>query len=102
MSVESIQLYNAFVALLSLVALAGAISLASYRMWRGPDAASVIPNNVAFWLAWTVATTATLGSLFYSEVIHFPPCELCWFQRILASAVLASATRLFATIRAAW
>jgi disulfide bond formation protein DsbB len=25
---------------------------------------------------------ATLFSLVYSEVIHFVPCQLCWFQRI--------------------
>jgi disulfide bond formation protein DsbB len=29
-----------------------------------------------------VATTCTLGSLYLSEVAKFPPCELCWFQRI--------------------
>jgi disulfide bond formation protein DsbB len=33
-------------------------------------------------LAWVVATVATLGSLYYSEVAHLPPCKLCWFQRI--------------------
>lgn len=26
--------------------------------------------------------TATAGSLYYSEVAGFVPCELCWFQRI--------------------
>ncbi|HEY7148260.1 MAG TPA: disulfide bond formation protein B [Gaiellaceae bacterium] len=34
------------------------------------------------WLAFLVAGTATAGSLFFSEVAHFVPCELCWFQRI--------------------
>ena len=29
-----------------------------------------------------VALTATLGSLYLSEVADFPPCRLCWFQRI--------------------
>jgi disulfide bond formation protein DsbB len=29
-----------------------------------------------------VAIVATLGSLYYSEVADFPPCRLCWFQRI--------------------
>lgn len=29
-----------------------------------------------------VALTATLGSLFYSEIAKFEPCKLCWFQRI--------------------
>ena len=36
----------------------------------------------ALWLAFAVATVATLGSLYYSEVAHFPPCRLCWYQRI--------------------
>ncbi len=29
-----------------------------------------------------VTGTATLGSLFYSEVVLFEPCRFCWFQRI--------------------
>jgi disulfide bond formation protein DsbB len=29
-----------------------------------------------------VAVLATLGSLWFSEAAHFPPCELCWYQRI--------------------
>ena len=32
--------------------------------------------------AWIVATIATLGSLFFSEVMKFPPCVLYWYQRI--------------------
>lgn len=32
--------------------------------------------------AWIVATIATLGSLFFSEVMEYPPCVLCWYQRI--------------------
>jgi disulfide bond formation protein DsbB len=33
-------------------------------------------------LAWVTALGATLGSLYYSEVVGFPPCLLCWYQRI--------------------
>jgi disulfide bond formation protein DsbB len=33
-------------------------------------------------VAWLVALTATLGSLYYSEVANFVPCKLCWYQRI--------------------
>lgn len=32
--------------------------------------------------AWLVATISMLGSLFFSEVMKFPPCVLCWYQRI--------------------
>lgn len=31
--------------------------------------------------AWGVATIATLGSLYLSEVAHLVPCSLCWYQR---------------------
>ncbi|WP_173917005.1 disulfide oxidoreductase [Halobacillus sp. Marseille-Q1614] len=36
------------------------------------------------WLfvAWAAALTATAGSLFFSEVMGYVPCEMCWFQRI--------------------
>jgi beta-lactamase regulating signal transducer with metallopeptidase domain len=33
------------------------------------------------WLAFVVAAIATGGSLFFSEIAHFVPCELCWYQR---------------------
>ncbi len=33
-------------------------------------------------LSWAIATLATLGSLFYSEVSGFVPCTLCWYERI--------------------
>ena len=32
--------------------------------------------------AWFVATLATAGSLFFSEVMKLPPCVLCWYQRL--------------------
>ena len=34
-------------------------------------------------LAFIVSLAATLGSLFYSEILGYSPCKLCWFQRIL-------------------
>jgi len=37
--------------------------------------------NLIF-LAWIISCIATLGSLFFSEVIGYPPCVLCWYQRI--------------------
>jgi disulfide bond formation protein DsbB len=38
---------------------------------------------VRLYIAWLVAIVATLGSLYFSEVRHFVPCTLCWYQRIL-------------------
>ena len=34
------------------------------------------------YLAWIIALVATVGSLFFSEVMELPPCILCWYQRI--------------------
>lgn len=38
-------------------------------------------NHVRF--SWVVALVATLGSLFFSEIMHYIPCKLCWYNRIL-------------------
>ena len=38
---------------------------------------SGVPSDVP-----TYGSLATGGSLFFSEVAHFFPCELCWYQRI--------------------
>ena len=37
--------------------------------------------NMIF-VCWLIALTGTAGSLFFSEVLNFPPCVLCWYQRI--------------------
>jgi len=34
------------------------------------------------YIAWFQALIATLGSLYFSEIAHFTPCTLCWYQRI--------------------
>jgi disulfide bond formation protein DsbB len=39
-------------------------------------------TDVTASLAWIVALVATVGSLFFSEVMELPPCVLCWYQRI--------------------
>lgn len=35
------------------------------------------------YLSWAVSVVATLGSLYFSEVVGYPPCTYCWFQRVL-------------------
>ncbi|MBT4790669.1 MAG: disulfide bond formation protein B [Halobacteriovoraceae bacterium] len=39
-------------------------------------------ENVTIFFCWSVAAIATMGSLFFSEVMKFQPCVLCWYQRI--------------------
>jgi len=38
---------------------------------------------------WILVTIATLGSLFFSEVMGIPVCELCWYQRIAMYPLVA-------------
>ncbi len=51
------------------------------------------------WLyaAWFLALAGTVGSLFFSEVMLYPPCVLCWYQRIaLYPLVVIIAVGIFA------
>ena len=41
-----------------------------------------LTNSSIVILCFLVASVATLGSLFFSEVMHFVPCSMCWYQRI--------------------
>ncbi|GAA0327932.1 disulfide oxidoreductase [Bacillus carboniphilus] len=34
-------------------------------------------------IAWATSIIAMFGSLYFSEVRMYEPCELCWYQRIL-------------------
>jgi disulfide bond formation protein DsbB len=40
-----------------------------------------LKENVVY-IALVQAIVAMLGSLYFSEIRHFPPCVLCWYQRI--------------------
>ena len=39
-------------------------------------------REITLELATMIATGATLGSLYFSEIRNFVPCEYCWYQRI--------------------
>lgn len=39
-------------------------------------------QKVCLYIAFIQALVATLASLYFSEIAHFPPCVLCWYQRI--------------------
>ena len=38
--------------------------------------------NFYYYLLFVISLVSTFGSLFFSEVMKLPPCELCWYQRI--------------------
>lgn len=39
-------------------------------------------NETILLLIWSQSLIALIGSLFYSEVLGYVPCDLCWIQRI--------------------
>jgi disulfide bond formation protein DsbB len=39
-------------------------------------------SNLWLYPAWVIALLGMVGSLFFSEVMQYPPCVLCWYQRI--------------------
>jgi disulfide bond formation protein DsbB len=63
--------------LLLVVGLAWLVGL------RAPgDAVRRLVEGYELWLVFVVSSVATGGSLFFSEIAGFIPCELCWYQRI--------------------
>jgi disulfide bond formation protein DsbB len=34
------------------------------------------------YLSWLISIVATIGSLYFSNIMMLPPCSLCWWQRI--------------------
>ena len=66
-----------------LAGLAILIALAALLGARRPlDAVRSALWGYELWAAFVVASIATGGSLFLSEIAGFVPCELCWYQRI--------------------
>ncbi|MEI8104462.1 MAG: disulfide bond formation protein B [Actinomycetes bacterium] len=67
-------------ALIALLVLAAGAAL----LGRGSLLAAIrrLVWGYELWLAFLIAALATGGSLFFSEIAGFVPCELCWYQRI--------------------
>ena len=94
--------------LVALFLLVGARFSPAVAGWRDEVLGAV--RGWELWLAFVVALTATLGSLYLSEVVHFEPCKLCWYQRIamyplavifaMAAVRRDSGVRLYATVLA--
>lgn len=79
----SVTALHDFFAILAIVAIVGAVAMVLARII--PSVASVrfldALYRVNLWLAALVATTASLGSLWFSEHFGWIPCRFCWYQR---------------------
>lgn len=65
----------------TLLIAAGIVGVVWAR-WFAPAQLRRDVADASLGLASLVAIGATLGSLYFSEIENFTPCELCWFQRI--------------------
>lgn len=80
----SFETMRTFFALLSLLANVATIVIVVAAIAGGDVRRRVFEalRGAELWLAFAVAATATLGSLYLSEVANLIPCVLCWYQRI--------------------
>ena len=79
---------STFFSVLALGSLAiGGASLAS-ALAPPHDSLSRRLRPLLLPLALVIAAVASGGSLYYSEVAGFPPCEMCWYQRICMYALV--------------
>lgn len=87
MSVNAVSTFFASGALLLLACVVAVwvvrlVAIASPRARRIYDTVVVSLEGQGLRLAWAMAVVAMLGSLYYSEVAGYMPCEYCWYQRI--------------------
>ena len=87
MSTETVTTLYGLLGLLAIVALVWiAIMAVGARLSDGVadsfDDGRERLAPYALWAAFVVALLATAGSLYFSEIAHFLPCQLCWYQRI--------------------
>jgi disulfide bond formation protein DsbB len=57
-------------------------SLIFESLTKRPQAIVTLVGSHGLWLMLIVVLTATLGSLYLSEVLTWNPCKYCWIQRI--------------------
>ncbi len=82
----STSTFSTLAAVATLIALAIAVVAFACIVKRGlAERLGLVGRLVtdhALALGAAIATAATLGSLYYSEVADFVPCDYCWYQRI--------------------
>ena len=81
MSIAQINLILSILALLGQILII-VLLIFLFFLRKYKSRLSKLITNSAIPLAFIVALVATSGSLYYSEIANFKPCELCWFQRI--------------------
>jgi disulfide bond formation protein DsbB len=83
------EAFELFFALLALLALGGSVAVVVARTAGGDAGRRLLRDLAPLQLA--------VGSLYFSEVVNYRPCMLCWYQRIamysLAIVLVIAAVR---------
>ncbi len=74
------EVFELFFAMLSLGTLIFGVVVVIARLIKANSFLSEV-QKIALPLAALITTTAMLGSLYFSEIVNYKPCRLCWFQR---------------------
>ena len=87
MTIDTVSTFLAVGALVLLACVTAVwvirlVAIVSARGRRLYDSIRLSVEGQGLRLAWLMAVIAMVGSLYYSEVAGFPPCEYCWYQRI--------------------
>lgn len=83
MNIETIHYLNIFLGIGAIILqFFSVITLA--LLFFGPKSNSFLDFVEKHFLiiGFLISLVASLFSLVYSEIIGFPPCELCWYQRV--------------------
>lgn len=87
------EAFEMFFALLALLALLGSVLYVAARLASpaSPAAAGLVAacDPVARVVPAAVSTVSMAGSLYFSEVVGYVPCTLCWYQRICMYSLAA-------------
>ncbi|MEO7597267.1 MAG: disulfide bond formation protein B [Candidatus Paceibacterota bacterium] len=83
MTIENVHYVNLFLGTSIIIMFALALLALMFLMLKVRENAylSFVKNNFLL-IGFLVSLSAMLASLFYSEVVNFVPCFLCWVQRI--------------------
>lgn len=67
---------------LGAIALQAISLVLLYSIWK-PNRLGDFFRAHALWFALVIALASFVLSLYYSDIVGFAPCTLCWYQRIL-------------------
>ncbi|MEZ5377973.1 MAG: disulfide bond formation protein B [Acidimicrobiales bacterium] len=109
MPVETVSLFLALLFVGAMAINLAALALVVVRLVTGRVPGPVAPlvdevRSIAPFMAFLAPTIAMFGSLYYSEIAHFEPCQLCWVQRFLMypSSILLGISMLLKQPKLAW